>query len=86
MASDEIRPSDRGRPTGTQLRDGLVRGLRTRQGLTQGELARLAGVTTRTIAAAEAGRPMSSRTIRELAGALGVALSELSDRFAEADP
>ena len=84
MSSGEDSQTDRGRPSGTQLACGVVRRLRVRRGWTQSDLAEFSGLTSRTIAAAEAGRPVSARTVRELAAALGVTLSMLSDKFDDA--
>ena len=51
--------------------------LRTAQFLTQQELADAAGVNLRTVVAAEAGRSLSFKTIRNLATVLGVKPSDL---------
>jgi DNA-binding XRE family transcriptional regulator len=52
--------------------------LRTAQFLTQQELAHAAGVNLRTIVAAEAGRSLSFKTIRNLAKVLGVKPQDLT--------
>lgn len=82
--SSKGNQSDKGRPNGTRLVLGVVRGLRIRRGWTQSDLAEVSGLTSRTIVAAEAGKPLSIRTIRDLATALGVSLSLLSDAFDDA--
>ena len=67
-------PSD---PRGLHTDGAVVRALRRDHYWTQEELAERAGVTARTVANAEAGRPVSFRTLRALAENLGVPVPRL---------
>lgn len=67
----------KGRPNGVTLDTGKLRRLRRERGWTQEDLASAACVTSRTVAAAEAGQRVALRTIREIASALNVPLAQL---------
>ena len=52
----------RGRPAGIRLKATKLRRLRRSRGLTQAEVAKRSGVTTRTVVAAESGKAVSGST------------------------
>jgi transcriptional regulator with XRE-family HTH domain len=62
---------------------GKLRSLRRALGLTQIELALVAGVSERTIRNAERGRPIDHAFLSFIAGALGVTLSEVAMQSTE---
>lgn len=71
----------RGRPPGHRLDRNRLRSLRTERGLTQVDLADRAGLTRRTVASAESGRPVSLQTAHSIANAVGVEIGELLQVF-----
>ena len=74
----EDSASHRRRIGGVVVDYRLIRVLRRARCWTQDELAEKAGLTSRTIAAAEAGQPIALRSVREIAAALDVLPTLLS--------
>jgi transcriptional regulator with XRE-family HTH domain len=78
---DQMQPArgtGRGRPSGITIDVALMRSLRRKRGWTQEDLAVEAGVTSRTVAAAESGHRIALSTARHLARVLVVPLTTLS--------
>lgn len=66
------RHTRRGRPSGLLLNTDVLRAVRERRLLSQGELAELARVSLRTVQRAEAGERVSASALRDLARVLGL--------------
>lgn len=58
-----------------------LKALRDRRGISQGELAKLTGISQQSLSRLENGRDLTSKNLPKIASALGVSVSDLDPNF-----